>query len=66
MNIEELNINNCYFHLSTKIMYNFLCRDNNVVWIRKMGTINPVSQTPGKHPKIKIQISTFLKYFEKY
>ena len=58
-----INVNKEYYHIRTKMIYEVLCIDNNVLYMRKLGG-SLVSKK--KYPITQISLTDFEKSFNIY
>ena len=65
--MTKINVEKEYYHIKTKIIYEILCIDNDVIYIRKIGKTNyKVQSLNRKHPIIQITLTDFKKNFNIY
>ena len=62
MNLNKINE---YICIKTKIVYNIVYMENNIIYIRKMGRLNVLGKMQN-HPIIEITLSNFKRCFEVY
>lgn len=62
MNLNKINE---YVCIKTKLVYNIVYMNNNIIYVRKLGCSNTLGKMQN-HPIIEISLSNFKKCFEIY